>query len=328
MSYEMRESAEPTALGASSQPRFVRDWQNAVSALGARAHVRSSRPEGLGGFISTRSLAGVSISEISSTEQFVERTSRLVELSASRHYILHVQTAGQGRVMQDGREALLDPGDMALYDLDRPVSLAFAQDFTCLSIRLPRERIGLPPHLIGQITGTRMENDGAAGVASSFFFQLGRQIDGMSGTTGARLVSNAVDLAETVFRSRLEITRDDRRWDRRGALFQQLLDYIDQNLADSDMSPAEIAAAHFISTRHLYGLFQEQGITVADWIRRRRLEQCRRDLSDPRMLNESIAAIAARSGIFSGSYFSQAFRKQFGESASDVRRRAFKELRP
>ena len=57
--------------------------------------------------------------------------------------------------------------------------------------------------------------------------------------------------------------------------------YIEANLADPLLSPASIAAAHFISTRHLHNVFHEAGTTVAQWIRTRRLEGCRRELRDP-----------------------------------------------
>jgi len=45
--------------------------------------------------------------------------------------------------------------------------------------------------------------------------------------------------------------------------------------------PGTVAAAHYISVRYLYRLFDAQGTTVAAWIRPRRLERCRVDLADP-----------------------------------------------
>ena len=57
--------------------------------------------------------------------------------------------------------------------------------------------------------------------------------------------------------------------------------HIDANLPSADITPARIAAEHVISTRHLHGVFQEQGATVAGWIRTQRLEHCHRDLFDP-----------------------------------------------
>ncbi len=39
------------------------------------------------------------------------------------------------------------------------------------------------------------------------------------------------------------------------------------------LSPAAVAAAHHISLRSLHQLFHDEGLTVAGWIRQRRLER-------------------------------------------------------
>jgi len=105
-------------------------------------------------------------------------------------------------------------------------------------------------------------------------------------------------------------------------------DYIEANLADPQLSPASIAAAHFISTRHLHNVFHESGSTVASWIRSRRLERVRRDLRDPLHSGTSVGAVAARWGFLDAAHFSRTFREAFGESPSDWRRafrRAFRQ---
>ena len=103
------------------------------------------------------------------------------------------------------------------------------------------------------------------------------------------------------------------------ALVQRIRSHIDRNLASTDLSPASIASAHFISTRHLHGLFQEQGVTVSTWIRTRRLEQCRRDLLDPMLADRPVAAIAARWGFVDAAHFSRSFKTAFGISPSEYR---------
>ncbi|MET8996010.1 helix-turn-helix domain-containing protein [Amycolatopsis sp. NPDC004169] len=97
--------------------------------------------------------------------------------------------------------------------------------------------------------------------------------------------------------------------------------FIAGNLGDPGLTPETIAAAHHISVRYLQKLFQQEGRTVAGWIRRRRLEQCRRDLADPRLAGRSITAIAARWGFASPAHFSHAFRGAYGVSPRQFRRR-------
>ncbi|MGW5265624.1 helix-turn-helix domain-containing protein [Microbispora sp. NPDC004025] len=85
------------------------------------------------------------------------------------------------------------------------------------------------------------------------------------------------------------------------------------------LTPETIAAAHQISVRHLYTLFAEQGLTVAAWIRRCRLEQCHRDLADPRRRSLPIQSVAARWGFTDAATFSRAFRAAYGMSPRDHR---------
>jgi AraC-like DNA-binding protein len=83
-----------------------------------------------------------------------------------------------------------------------------------------------------------------------------------------------------------------------------------------------IAAAHYISLRALYTLFETQQTSVAGWIRERRLERCRRDLADPALRERSVSAIAARRGLTDPAHFSRAFRAAYGLPPTEYRRAA------
>jgi len=109
--------------------------------------------------------------------------------------------------------------------------------------------------------------------------------------------------------------------DPRRVLRTRIHAYIDEHLGDPSLGPGPIAAAHYISTRHLHALFREEGRTVAGWIRSTRLERCRRDLLDPRQRTRSIAEIGQRWGIVDAAHLSHAFKAEFGESPSEVRAR-------
>ncbi|MEU8246091.1 helix-turn-helix transcriptional regulator [Nonomuraea sp. NPDC048916] len=88
------------------------------------------------------------------------------------------------------------------------------------------------------------------------------------------------------------------------------------------MSPASLSGAFHISTRYLQKLFQSQGLTVAGWIRRRRLHGARRDLTDPLLGDLPIHAIATRWGFPSPAQFSRAFRAAHDLSPAAYRRHA------
>ncbi|MFI9240588.1 helix-turn-helix domain-containing protein [Streptomyces sp. NPDC053079] len=101
---------------------------------------------------------------------------------------------------------------------------------------------------------------------------------------------------------------------RRRALQARIHDYIRQRLRDPGLTPEAVAASHGISTRHLYALFRDQGLTVGAWIRERRLENCRRDLADPLLLGRPIHSIAAGWGFPNPADFSRTFRAPTGSA--------------
>ena len=121
----------------------------------------------------------------------------------------------------------------------------------------------------------------------------------------------------------LEQELDIRDWgapeSRRHALLTTVQAFIQEHLGDPGLSPAVIAAAHHISLRSLHQLFHDEGLTVAGWIRRRRLESCRRDLSDPALATRPVAAIAARWGFSSAGDFSRVFRAVHGLPPAEYR---------
>ena len=235
------------------------------------------------------------VHEVTASQHMVERTETLVAASDERFYKASLQVSGTGLLIQDGREAVLQPGDLAIYDTARPYSMIFEQDMRMLVLMFPREQLGLPPDMMRQLTAHRFSSvDGLGAMIIPFLQNVSQNLDRVGGATGPRLVRTAIDLITTMFANELDLEADPR--DSHQLLMQQVRHYIETNLGSPELSPTQIAAAHFISTRHLHGLFREKGTTVSTWIRERRLENCRRDLIEPLNAHLSVGAIAARWG--------------------------------
>jgi AraC-like DNA-binding protein len=105
----------------------------------------------------------------------------------------------------------------------------------------------------------------------------------------------------------------------RRAMMARVQAYIDRHLGDPTLSPQSIADAHFISVRYLHRLFEAEEVTVAGWVRARRLERCRRDLLDPALRDRPVSAIAARWGIPNAAHFSRVFRDAYGVPPIELR---------
>ncbi|QYM65387.1 helix-turn-helix domain-containing protein [Microbacterium sp. Se5.02b] len=298
--------------------RNISDFRAAVSESFVPLQVTTAGPDHFRGVIRGASVDEVHVNDLRATSHVVERTPELIARSDRSYFKVSLMLAGTGLLIQDDREAVLQAGDLAVYDTDRPYSLVFDQDFRTMVVMFPKHLISLPADMVGQLTAVRISgHEGLGSMVVPYLTQLAGNLDQLAGTTGARLAHSALDLVTTVFTRELgldEVSADPHR-----ALVQRIRSYIDRNLASTDLGPATIAAAHYISTRHLHGLFQEQGVTVSTWIRTRRLEQCRRDLLDPMLADRPVAAIAARWGFVDAAHFSRAFKSTFGVSPSEYR---------
>jgi AraC-like DNA-binding protein len=303
---------------ASANALNFTDFRTAVSDSFVPLHVSTDRADRFWGTIRTADAGDVHVSEIRASGHTVERTPELIARSDRNQLKLSIQLAGTGILIQENREAVLQPGDLALYDTHQPYSLCFDDDFRSMVIMFPRHLIDLPPEVVSQLTAVRMSStQGVGNLVMPFLTQMASNLDQLSGATGSRIAQSALDLVTTMFASELDSTIG--HVTSHQALMQRIRDFIDANLSSTDLGPAQIAAAHFISTRHLHAIFHEHGTTVSAWIRTRRLERCRRDLLNPAYADRPVAAIAARWGFVEAAHFSRIFKVAFAESPSDVR---------
>jgi len=294
------------------------EFRSAVSESFVPLQVLSDQPGRFAGRIRMLDLDDIHVSEVGARAHSVQRTPELIARADDRRYFkLSLQLAGSGLLIQDNREAVLQPGDIAVYDTNRPYSMVFDDDFRMMVVMFPQTLLELPPDTVGQLTAVRFaRGHGLTGMIAPFLEQMANGLEQLSGPTGIRLAHNAIDLVSTMFASELGSAMQPGG---HRELATRIREYIERNLGDPQLDPATIAAAHYISTRHLHGIFREEGTTVSAWVRTRRLEHCRRDLADPVLSDRAIGAIAARWGFIDAAHFSRLFKATFGRSPSEVR---------
>ena len=227
-------------------------------------------------------------------------------------------------IEQGGRQAPVSAGEFAIYDTRRPYEVACGVAGTrptqMMTFMFPPSLLPLPRNRLGQLAAVRFAASAGLGdLTSQFLLQLARNVDHYSPAEAARLSTAALEVLAT----RLAHELDVRDWGtpeaRRHALLTTVQAFIQQHLGDPGLSPATIAAAHHVSLRSLHQLFHDEGLTVAGWVRQRRLESCRQDLADPALLDRPVAAIAARWGFSSPGDFSRVFRAVHGLPPAEYR---------
>ncbi|MBB5781087.1 helix-turn-helix domain-containing protein [Nonomuraea jabiensis] len=244
------------------------------------------------------------------------RTPKLIQQADPELFELACTVSGGSTVTQNGRHTDLGSGDLVLVDASRPYQVEHAAHIPVSQVMLlhfPRSLLPLPARDLRRLSAVRIPGTQAIGALSSqFLLQLARHMPDLSPSETSRLSTLTLDVLTLVLANALDAESGVPPHTRRRALTAQIHAFIQNHLGDPHLTPDAIAAAHHISLRYLHKLFQQEGHTVAGWIRERRLEQCRRDLADPRLATRPINAIAARWGFTSHAHFSQAFRSAYG----------------
>ncbi|MDH6222973.1 helix-turn-helix domain-containing protein [Streptomyces pseudovenezuelae] len=253
----------------------------------------------------------------------VHRTPKLIRQSDPEVLKLVCIVRGGGTVTKDGQRADMGFGDLMLHDTSQPYLAQMAPDVPVtrlLLLRFPRSLLPLPPRDLRRLSTLTIPGaHGIGALSSQFLLQLARHMHELSPSDTARLSTLTIDVLTTALADALDAHSVVPPHTRRRALMAQIHAFIRDNLGGPDLTPDVIAAAHHISLRYLHKLFQQEGHTVAGWIRERRLEQCRRDLADPRLATRPIHAIATCWGFTSPAHFSQAFRNAYGISPRQFR---------
>lgn len=300
----------------------ISQFKTAVNDSFVPLRVTSRHPDQFFGDIVTAQFGELNATRLRASGHAVERTPELIG-AATRNYVkVSTLLDGHGWIAQDGRNARLAPGDIVLYDTARPYTLSFDDRFASVVLMFPQEMLRIPGGQLAELTAVRLAPDGGLGaMAAAFFARLVAQPVRVTGGGALWVAQSAVDLITALVTQELgaNASRADPRRDR----LRRVMSFIDTRLGDPGLDPQGIAAAHFISTRHLHGLFHDEGLTVSGWIRARRLQRCRRDLADPGLRGLNVSEIALRWGFANPAHFSRAFKERFGVSPSAFRAGCF-----
>ncbi|GGA72297.1 transcriptional regulator [Pseudoclavibacter endophyticus] len=296
-----------------------RDFCRALADAGVTIDVEAPRPDLFRGAVGSWPLGDMHLLRVDGGAHAVHRTTTLIDCDPTDCVEFVAVERGRVLLVQDGRSVALEDGDMTLYDSDRPYSIACDEGVRLAVIIVPRAALAVPPNVLRRAFIRRWRGEtGPGAVVGPYLANLAGQAAGLREVVAQRFARTAAGLVSTL----IEETCADEHEGAHSALLQRIVDYIDRNLADHELSPGRIAAAHFISVRHLHALFSAHGMTVSSCIRNRRLERSYEQLLLPAALGGSMVEIAEANGFSCASHFSRVFRARFGVPPSAIRRRA------
>ncbi|MFF3547575.1 helix-turn-helix domain-containing protein [Streptomyces platensis] len=264
--------------------------------------------------ITSHRLGALQVSLVQAGPQRVERSAGLIARGGEDHLTLALQHRGTARLAQDHRQVELRPGTFAVSDAGRPFAKELPDPFVFTAFHWPRSAVGISEKDLRVLTATAFDTaDGTARLVAAYLECLSRSAGSLEPHLASRLATTAVDLLAVLAHERRGRSVPEAP-EVALATLARVKDHILRHLGDPELSPERIAAAHHVSVRYLHKLFRFEGVTVARWIQRHRLDMCRRDLARPTAGRATVAAVAGRWGFVSASHFSRAFRAAYGVS--------------
>lgn len=217
-----------------------------------------------------------------------------------------------------GREIVTGPGDIIICDADRPFSTRARADYRHHAWLAPREAI--EPHLPAQALPGPIHIPAGAGASA----MLVAYVDAMSEQIGALGSAETAMLADQL--GRLIAIAAGANWREQGdvtrvARLEQARRHMEQNLARPGLNAGQTAAALGMSVRQLHLLFEPTGESFGQYLRRRRLQECRAALESPLNARRSVTDVALAWGFASLPTFYRLFSQAYGMAPGDVRPR-------
>jgi AraC family transcriptional regulator, positive regulator of tynA and feaB len=285
-------------------------WQWRTQQICGNCYIQLPKHSLFHGCIESRRVGGLQLTRFSSSSLSFRKSPAETASPENRCCIVITQLRGVRHYSQNGASVTLRPGDSTLIDSGLPWSSSCPTECARLYLRVPRWLIEDRMRTSVLPLARRIPGDAGPGVTlfrvSRSLYQDAEMWKAEEGTAALDAYFNI--LSATIGHSKADVSVGQHC----AELSSRIQSFIEAHLTEPTMGPAEIASAVGISVRHLHRLFSLRGHTVGDWIRWKRLLQCRRDLADPRLRGRTITEIAFFWGFSDSAHFSRCFKTQFG----------------
>ncbi|MCX4706603.1 helix-turn-helix domain-containing protein [Streptomyces sp. NBC_01373] len=259
-----------------------------------------ARGDSILGSLAGRTSGSVNFANLRATAHWGVRTvgSAADGVGAGR-YKLAMGVEGRVTVEQYGREAILLPGQLAIYDTSDDYRVGSSQRFGVLITMIRADVLDLPPARVAALSATTLPEDCAAALKPLILDPL---------HDDSRLEPALAAISQTLRRTAPSVRRSIRDHD----LVGEALEVIEERLADARLSPGFLAARLGVSRRRLYQACAAEIGPVAGYIRSRRLETARELLGSPELAGHTVAEVAADVGFPDDAHFNRLFAGEYG----------------
>jgi AraC family transcriptional regulator, positive regulator of tynA and feaB len=240
---------------------------------------------------------------------------------ADLYYFLHLIAGGRGRYVFNGHDMVLNEGDFAISGSEYPLEFHADRSVRTLALAIPKPLLERHLQEPEEICGLPIDGgEGLGRIAGNMLVALWEHTKaGAAFDLGPSVADPLLEMFAATFAQAYGVGAHETARRRRRTF--EMRQFIETRLRDHELTPGAIADWFAISPRYLHMMFSGDGETVSRYILRRRLEECARRLESPFASHETITSIALGWGFNNIPHFTRAFKKQFGVTPTEYRRR-------
>jgi AraC-like DNA-binding protein len=189
-----------------------------------------------------------------------------------------------------------------------------------MSFQVGYDQLGFPVDVVRD-AGRVLQSSPVYGLLQSHMARLGHTPDALAqGPTGMMLGNATIDLVRAMIASTAPAESSRHAAITNETMHTQIVTYIRTHLRDPGLRAEQIASDLHISVRHLYRLWANKDLTLAEWVMAERLEGAKHTLAARSAQSATIRAVARAWGFADPTHFSRRFRETYGMSPDDWRR--------
>ncbi|WP_336489276.1 helix-turn-helix domain-containing protein [Methylobacterium nigriterrae] len=267
------------------------------------------------------SVGAIDLVLFQNSEMSVTHTRRHIAHANTDELFICRQFGGRVGLEQDGRQVVLEPGDITLIDPRLQYQGRFSEDSEVLVLKVPRHlmeaRLGQTREMAARsVKPCTAEN----GLLSASLAMLPSHTDGLGTTAEALLEPHLLDLI-TLSLGRAMGEERSRKSSARSLVRVRLRAAVEARLADRALDAGTVARAAGVSVRYANEVLADESTSIVRLIQARRLARCRQALEDPSQMGRTVSEIAYGWGFSDMTHFARRFRSAYGVLPSEHRRR-------
>ena len=294
-------------------------WSEAICDTLFQIDVNRRNDGGFIGSMKVHDLNPFSINRVRSEEHIADLSTTGISRLKKHYFKLHIQNSSIAIVRQHGYETILQPGDAMLLDSLYPFQLDFPENFSCLSVKIPRDLLRPMLKDPKAATSKPIANQSPINMAIKHYihFLLKTSKDQIDSDQSRLYLDNLLGLIVAgTSQEKISAKKIDRE-----NKFSRIKRFINANLDDPELSPVKVAEHFFISVSYVHKLFKKNQLTFGNYLRKQRLECAAMTLQNKSNDTHTISEVAYHLGFNDLSHFWRLFKKHYGMTPREYRHR-------